>query len=72
MTKSDDQLELLQEALYFAQQAAAGAAAELEGELTEHNNADARCRLLAAERTVEEIEARIALRRMKLSGRKVH
>jgi hypothetical protein len=77
----DEQLNLLAEAVHFAEEATAGAAAEVRGgsatipggrQMNDANNADARLRLLAAKQTVEEIEARIALRRMKLSGRKVH
>lgn len=81
MREPDEQLNLLEEALRYAEEAAAGAAAEFQGgsactsndgKRSEVKNPDAHLRLLAAKRTAEEIEAQIALRRMKLSGRKVH
>ena len=75
--KSDQQLTLLHEALSFAQKAVAGAATELEERCFRNSNStkpdgNAGSRLRAAQQTVEEIEAMIALREAKLPGRKVH
>lgn len=78
MGKPDPQIHLLEEALSFAKGAVAGAEAELarnsgctSEKLLGTDVENAHLRLAAAKQTVEEIEALITLRQMKLSGRKV-